>query len=418
MKKITVDNEPVFFENNDFQTILIRVVFPFKKDVNEIAKTNILPGLLNNVCSKYDTESKLLIELQKRYINLCYCSFYSLLDNYYYVFYFLIPDVDALGEDLLENQFELFSEIMYNPKLNGNRFCTPEFDKEINNLKLDIANNEKNAGRYAFIKSREAVDPDGYFSATIYNHKEQIDYLTEENMYDFYCDKIYNNHPLIFVFGNMDKSRISKLCHKYLYRTSFDKIEYNISVSNFFPIKNNITKIVEDSKFNDSIYYLYFKVKDMTEDDYVLLGTVNNLLSSQSSRLLSKKLRDEHDLVYSCVSNNNNIYGLLSIVSYIQDKNVDFVKANILEVIDLLHDEDLVGELLDNIKSQGRIALIRQLDDKGSLFHDKIVSHLEIDYTLKEKYEKLLTITPHDISLFVDRLVLDTEYFLKEGAHE
>ena len=91
------------------------------------------------------------------------------------------------------------------------------------------------------------------------------------------------------------------------------------------------------------------------------------------------------------------------------------VKEKITEVINDLKDIDLVSPLLDNIKDRHRIALIRRVDDKFSLFHEFYITQLEIDITEEEYYNKLLKITPEDISLFIDRLVLDTIYFLKEG---
>ena len=41
-----------------------------------------------------------------------------------------------------------------------------------------------------------------------------------------------------------------------------------------------------------------------------------------------------------------------------------------------------------------------------------------IDYTDSLYYEKLKNITAKDISLFIDRLVLDTTYFLREDYNE
>ena len=58
------------------------------------------------------------------------------------------------------------------------------------------------------------------------------------------------------------------------------------------------------------------------------------------------------------------------------------------------------------------------LDDKFALLSDFIVQDLGFDDTIEELYNKSLKVTAEDIAKFIDRLVLDTVYFLKEEEHE
>ena len=58
------------------------------------------------------------------------------------------------------------------------------------------------------------------------------------------------------------------------------------------------------------------------------------------------------------------------------------------------------------------------LDDKTSLLDDVVVKELGIDITSKERHELIKNSSSEEISDFMDRLVLDTVYFLEEEEHE
>ena len=418
MKKIYRKTKPVLFHNEDFQTIQVRLFFPFKRDEKQIAMMYLLPGMLHHVCSLYPTEREYTLELQKRFILSCYCSSSTFIQDSYFQFQLTIPDIYSLKQDLLEEQFQFFSEMIYHPKMEDNHFCLEEFQREVDNLKVDIDKTLKDTGSYAYIKAREIVEPDSEFSDTIYNHQEQIDLVTPEDLYQFYCDTIYNNQPFIYVFGNVDEKRIENLCHRYLYRIPITKQEFDVQMKHYLPIHSSVKDVVEKSSFRNSVYSMFYKVQDMQEEDEILLGVIQSLLSSQSSRLLSQKLRSDYDLVYSASSTNSSSYGLLSIVAFIHKNNIQIIKEKILEVLEDLKKEDIITPCLENIKERNRISLIRQLDDKYTLFRDAIIKDLGIDFTNQEYHEKLMKVTPKDVVSFMNRLVLDTQYFLEEGEHE
>ena len=90
----------------------------------------------------------------------------------------------------------------------------------------------------------------------------------------------------------------------------------------------------------------------------------------------------------------------------------------ILEVMKDLKNEKIITPLLENIKERKRLNLLRMLDDKYSLLGDFIVEDLGFDDTNLEFYNKVKNVTANDISNFIDRMVLDTIYFLKEEEHE
>ena len=161
-----------------------------------------------------------------------------------------------------------------------------------------------------------------------------------------------------------------------------------------------------------------YKVKDMKEDYFNHLSLLSSLLSSLSSRMLNKKLRDDNDLVYSSKVVPYMRFGVFEITAYINKKNKDLVIEKIKEVMDDIKNPDNIRKYLDNIKERRRILLIKCLDDKFSLLNDVVSETLKTSKNMKDEYDDILKITAEDISNFVDHLILDTVYFIKEEENE
>lgn len=417
MKKLNIKKKPIFFHNRDFKTILIRVYFPFKKD-REYAKMDLLPIMLNHFNNKYPTEEEFLIEKQKLFIISSMCNYTSIGDLKFFTFDFSIPTKEVLNSDLYEKQFNFFRNVIYNPKIMNNAFYNNELDREKENLRIGIEKWFKMPNDYASIKSKEYVDDTGLLSDNIFSNIDQIDKVDGKNLYNYYLDKIYNNNPLVYIMGDVDKDLFISLAEKYLYNNNSCEKVINYEPYNYLLPESKINDITIDSDFNNSVVIYYYKVKDMTSDDEIYLYTINQLLSSFSSRLLDKELRDKNDLVYSNYSIYNPEFGYLKILASINKNNIDLVKKSIESVINSLQNSSFINPLLQKIKDRFRIDLIKALDSNKLIFGNKIVKSMKTDLTDQEVYDRLCKVTADDISSFMDRLILDTIYYLKEGEHE
>ena len=110
--------------------------------------------------------------------------------------------------------------------------------------------------------------------------------------------------------------------------------------------------------------------------------------------------------------------GILFIDCYINKNNKDLAISKIKEVMESLKNPEFIKPFLDNIIERSRLNLLRLLDDKNILLDEVVVKTLGFDITNKEKYELIKNISSEEISEFMNRLVLDTVYFLEEEEHE
>jgi predicted Zn-dependent peptidase len=412
-----INNTPIILNNKDFKTIQIKVIFPYKDNINDLALSQLLPSMLNYMNNSYPTEELFQVTKKKLYILGTNVAKTVIGTDLFFSFNMIIPDTLALNNNMLEEQIKFFREIIYNPLVTNNNFNSFELDREITNLRMSIDNLYKNIRPYHSIRLREEIDDIGIFSRDIIRHMDLIDKVNTSNLYEYYLKVIKNNKPIIFIMGNVDNKEISDLCSKYLIINKDRHKDINFNHYNYLKPRE-LHEVVEKSKFNDSILSFVYKVDNMSKDDEVLLNTIRDLLSSLSSRLLSKKLRDENNLIYSSKVVSYPNYGVFEVTVYINNSNYLKVKDMLFEVMNDLKNEEITSNLLNNIKERKRINLYRKLDNKYLIFDDFIYNYLGLDITMEEYYKKICLITSSDISNFIDRLKLDTIYYLKEGVNE
>lgn len=420
MKTLTLPTKPIFIKNENFQTILINIIFPYQEKEEELAKQALLPAMLVYMTEKYPTEELFQKKLKENYILSYSARQITIGTTAAFNFHLEIPDKKTLKKDVIEKQVELFSEAIFHPKIENEGFDNFELKREKENLKLKIRNSEKSFKAYLNNQTAKLVDNEGIFSRNLKDHLSQIDEITPQNLYDYWKEKINNNTPIIFIMGNIEEKEITPIIEKYFIK--YDK-EYQTLETDYIhyltPYRTTPQKITEEKEFRDSAISLIYKVKDMKQEDNILLSLVHSLLTSLSSRLLNKKLRDEYNLIYSSEVTFFPNYGLLKITAYINPKNKDIVEEKIKEVLNSLKNQNKITPLLEKIKERRRINLIRSLDNKYSIMNDNIFKTLKIDYTSEESYNLLKEKTAKDVAEFIDRLSLDTTYFLKESdKHE
>ena len=73
MKDILLKNKPVIFKNNNFQSIQIRLFFPYERNENEYALSDLLLSIIQNTSLKYPTEEDFRLQEQKLYILNSFC---------------------------------------------------------------------------------------------------------------------------------------------------------------------------------------------------------------------------------------------------------------------------------------------------------------------------------------------------------
>lgn len=417
MKEITITN-PTLIKNENFETIIITVIFPYQEKIEELAKQALLPAMLMYMNEEYPTEEKFQKALKENYIVDYFAKQITVGTTNFFAFYLVIPDKLTLKKDYIEKQISFLEKCLYHPKLINEEFDNFELDREKENLLIKLKNTDKSFHAYQTKRLHKLADNEGIFSRSLYNHQDLIEKLTSKELYKFYQEKIKNNHPLIFILGNIEKQTILPIIKKY-FPTLKEQETLKTNYRHYLkPFRITPQEITEEKHFKDSSLSLVYKVENMKEEDTILLGLLKNILTSQSTRLLSKKLRDEYNLVYSSSATFYPNFGIFEITAYINPLNKDLALEKILEVMNDIKQEKELRPLIEKIIRRRKTILIRSLDNKYSILTNEIYKKLDIAYTDKESYDLLTKVTEENLLEFLSRLKLDTIYFLKEMQDE
>ena len=417
MKEITITN-PTLIKNENFETIIISVIFPYQEKIEELAKQALLPAMLMYMNEEYPTEEEFQKALKENYIVDYFAKQITVGTTNSFAFYLVIPDKLTLKKDYVEKQISFLEKCLYHPKLINKEFDNFELEREKENLLIKLKNTDKSFHAYQTKRLHKLVDNEGIFSRSLYDHQDLIEKLTSKELYKFYQEKIKNNHPLIFILGNIEKQTILPIIKKY-FPTLKEQETLKTNYRHYLnPFRITPQEIIEEKQFKDSSLSLVYKVENMKKEDTILLGLLKNILTSQSTRLLNKKLRDEYNLVYSSSATFYPNFGIFEITAYVNPKNKDLALEKILEVMNDIKQGKEIKSLIEKITRRRKTILIRSLDNKYSILTNEIYKKLDIAYTDKESYDLLTKVTEEDLLEFLSRLKLDTIYFLKEMQDE
>jgi predicted Zn-dependent peptidase len=410
---VVIDKNPVIIKNKNFRSIVIRVCFPYETKFEDVIMASLLPNLLIKVNNKYKNEDEFMKEMMKRHIITLSCDVVKINASTMLYVYMTIPSPKYFDENVIDPAIQLLADTIYNPYITNKAFNKKIFDKELERLKQKIENHDKHIEGYSFNRIYELIDDIGYLKSTPSISSKLIENTTANGLYNYYRKIVVNNKPIIFVMGDVDSNEVNNIFKKYfsnIEESIFFEANYNV----FLQAKNNDTCYVEEvSKFYQSSLLAAYKVKDMTDDDRIMLRIVSNLLSNKASNLIKRNLRDNSGLTYYADVDTYSHSGVMIISVLIDADKKDEALKQIKKTINDLRNKELIQPLLKNIIKRKKADIERNKDDKFDTFVEELLKHLKTNYTDVDLYNNMKNVSFEDLNKFVDRLQLDTVFFLK-----
>ena len=217
------------------------------------------------------------------------------------------------------------------------------------------------------------------------------------------------------IYGNVD-NKIEEIVKKYMKIENKEIIINKYNTNYLIPFKAK-KDIEEKSKYNQSFLYVAYKIKNMKKSDQIYLKIIKDILSTSPNNLVFKELRNNLGLIYS-----SDVWyckeGLLVIESYIDNKSKDKVIKGIENILKKLKNKELLEEYINKRLEYMKFKLIRNKDSRVKKFNDFIAHKLKTRYTDEELMEKYKNIDLDKLLEFLNRLTMDTIYFLKGEFNE
>ena len=418
-KVIEKNNYKLHLINTDrFKTIKFRVILKQPVIKEEIVLRNMLLDVLTYSCMKYPSKKELVKQAQNLYGASVYSRGYRIGKMQLINIYLTVLNEKYTESGMLEESLKLLSEILFNPKIEDDRFDEESFNLSYRQNLQSIKNLKDSKGKYATIRMLENMSDNKEYT---YNEYGYIDDLNKQNssvLYDYYKKIINTSKVDIYVIGNIENIDIEGLLDKYMKFENNPNEEENAIIKHE-DFRNEINIVKEQDNNNQSNLVIGCKLNDLTnfEMNYVL--TIYNIIfGSGADSKLFKNVREENSLCYYVTSSVNKLDNLLFIRSGISKNNFDKVVELINKNMELM----TLGEFTDDDIAKAKnayLSFVDEIKDNDDAIIETYIAHdiLGIDL-IDERKEQVMKVTKEDIINVSKKIKIDTIYLLEGDKNE
>lgn len=395
-------------KTNKFKTVTISVNFREKIKKEEITIRRFLFQMLLTSSKKYNTSRLLEIELEDLYstsISHATTKFGNLINSY---IDFRFIDKKYTNEDLLPRIIDLLYELILNPNVVGSKFDSETFEIIKNKLYSSIKSKKDDASKYAASRAATLMDEEDPISYDLWGCLEDLEHVTEQNLYEYYKHVLDTNVIDIFIIGNVSDT------DDYFKEL---KIGSNKKITPYITYKDFLkpSEYIEDAKLEQSKLVMISKILNITlfERRYVLPIYANILGGSSTSRLFNN-VREKSSLCYTINATTNASNSIFTIHAGIDKENYE-------RVVKLITDELILKNITDEELKSAKMEITSSLetiyDSPGSIinyyFGIEVFSSDELDKKI-ENYNK---VTKKDLYELAKKIRLQYIYLLR-GIYE
>lgn len=398
-----------------FKTITVKVFFREEALKENITKRNFLSRIM--MLSTNDYQSK--VELNKALQNL-YAAQVSAtnrrLGNYLDTSFSLRVLHDKYTEEgNFKKSLELLNSVILNPKVDNNSFNEKEFSIVYEEYKADLNTLVEDKMTYALIRGMESTSSDVTSYRSI-GYLEDLEKITEQNLYDYYKEMIKHNFLDIFVLGNVDEVEITNLFREVFNFDTFKKKQINARVIE--PKKISTKKVIEKIKAEQDNLVMTLSTLGLTdyERNYPL-SLFNTILGGGSESLLFKEVREKNSLAYTISSTPNKLDNLIIIRGGITSNKSEEAIKLIKKILKDLANGHISDELLDKAKEYYTSAIDDIIESSFQIIESYYMMELLGVDDLKTKRKKMLKVTKEEVVAVAKKTKLNTIYILK-GENE
>lgn len=404
-----------FIKTDLFKTITMKVIFHTPIIKEDITKRNILSDILLQSTKEYKTRRDLTIKSEDLYAADIYTA-NQRVGNYIMTSFILQTLNDKYTE---ENNFEesikFLHEIIFNPDVEEERFKEDKLELVKSNATLALNSIKEDAANYSLIRMSEAYDKTSPISYRMTGYLEDLDKITEENLYEYYERMLDNDYVDIFILGDINEKELLPIIKKYFKFKKVKKRKASYYLPNKKPRKRRLFA-KETTKNSQSKLAIACPISKMTdyEKNYSLL-LANIILGGTGDSKLFKEVREENSLCYTIRSNYNRLDNLMVINAGID--NVNFDKA--IELITKNVQDMKKGKFTDSdinvAKEFYKTSAESLMESPSRIINEVLTEEILGVEPLSERVRKIEKVTKRDIIRACKKINMDTVFLLEGG---
>ena len=178
-------------------------------------------------------------------------------------------------EDLLKQQIKLFNDVLYNPNVINGKFDEQTLNIKKKELKerLIVQNDDK--FMYGLNQLFKNMGEDSFLSVCNNGYIEEIDKITNEELYQYLLECIKNDAKHLYVVGDVDESIVDVFKENLSFESSN---VFNEVVTNFKSTKKEVLEVIEKQDITQAKLNMGFVVDCNFLDEGTYEMTVFNAI--------------------------------------------------------------------------------------------------------------------------------------------
>lgn len=404
-----------FIKTDIFKTITMKVIFHTPIIKEDITKRNILSDILLQSTKEYKTRRDLTIKSEDLYAADIYTS-NQRVGNYIMTSFILQTLNDKYTE---ENNFEesikFLHEIIFNPDVEEERFKEDKLELVKSNATLALNSIKEDAANYSLIRMSEAYDKTSPISYRMTGYLEDLDKITEENLYEYYERMLDNDYVDIFILGDINEKELLPIIKKYFKFKKVKKRKASYYLPNKKPRKRRLFA-KETTKNSQSKLAIACPITKMTdyEKNYSLL-LANIILGGTGDSKLFKEVREENSLCYTIRSNYNRLDNLMVINAGIDNVNFDKAVELITKNIQDMKKGKFTDSDINVAKEFYKTSAESLMESPSRIINEVLTEEILGVEPLSERVRKIEKVTKKDIMRACKKINMDTVFLLEGG---
>lgn len=394
-------------------TLVLKMKAPLTKE--DVTYRALLPYVLQSNTSKYPTTPELRSYLDDLYGAGFYVDVAK--KGEYQIISFTIDIVNEKflsdSTPLLEKAFGLLSEVIFNPKKNGEAFDSKTVSNEIRSLKQRIQSISDDKMRYSAIRLVEEMCKNEPYALEASGNLQDLETITPESLFSYYNKVLAEDEIDLYVIGDIDESEVQALADKYV--SLQERVPVRLPGKTGKVVEKE-KEIIENSDVKQGKLNIGYRTQVAYGDpDYYALQLFNGIFGGFSHSKLFINVREKASLAYYAASRLESHKGLLMVMAGIENANykqaLDIIHAQMKEMKQGNFSEEELAQTKAVVKNQ----LLETIDVSRGLveiLYHNVVSGQDI--SLDEWFANIERTTKEEIIAVGQKIQLDTIYFLTE----
>lgn len=409
-------------QTNKFKSVIIDTSFAGEFSKETISKKSLLYLMLENNNKYTKTKEQCInkaFELYNAVVDVNISVNHQVLTT---TFSLDIIDYNLIDKpDLLNDALEYYRQFIFDADCEGGLFSQEVFNEKKRAIKDSIIKTYNNKASYALRKLLENMCKDELLSIPVNGKLEDLEKITNKDIYNAYCDMIENEAITITITGNVDenaaKAIVDRIIGKKTY--SFKKNEYNPYDSSIHKI-DKVRHFYEEQQINQSKLVMGFRFDINYQSKYArALQLFNIMFGGLYLSNLFQKIREEKSLAYSIYSDCYISNQLLFVCCGINASDYETVEKLVLEELEKYQSGNVDEGLLNQAKSFA-LSDIEKLEDSNysltNFYYRQ--SLLKSDKTIEDIINEYKNVTASDIIYASQQVKLDSVFLLRGVKNE